>query len=226
MRYLLCLILMALAVPVGAADDVARLQSLNRQLRAEMELAKKSQLYVVFDLAQRQVLLKSSGLAVSTLAVQEMIHWGGAPDEKLRQLESKDASQAPQREKIKPTSAEAVETAKPTAPPAAGTVAAPKKFELQALEIDDMPADYRLRFDDGLLITVRAVQEGAVGGLQGFFSRCWWYLSRPLISLWSYFFGTSYNEIILTMSLRDSRQLYWSFTPGTACLVLRNAVDD
>jgi hypothetical protein len=227
MRCLFFFLLLSMAGSVLAGDDVARLQAINRQMRAEMELAKKSQLYVVFNLPQRQVQLKSSGLSVSTLTVKNLIHWGGVPDEKLRQLASKDAPQAPQREKIQPTPAEGGEQAKTVTPPATPTAEeGQKKFELQALEIDDMPGRYNLRFDDGLLITVRAEEDGAVGGFQAFFARCWWYLSRPLISLWSYFFGTPYTEIILTMSLRDARQLYWSFTPGTSCLILRNAADD
>lgn len=226
MRALCLLLLLCGMVQVSAAEDVERLQSLNRQLKAEMELAKKSQLYVVFDPSQRQILLKTSGMTLSTLSVKRLIQWGGVPDAKLRKLASKEAEQAPQREKINPTPVEESEAAKPATPPAtAGSNVAPKKFELQALEIDDMPTNYRLHFDDGLLITVRAETE-ETGGLRSFFVRCWWYLSRPLISLWSYFAGTDYNETILTMSLRDARQLYWSFTPEMSCLFLRNAADD
>lgn len=222
---ILALLALLLALP-AAADELADLQLANQRLRTEFELARKKQIYFIFDFEQNQVLFRASGLTVARLPISEVRFWGPPPAEKTRTLALKEAKQAPEREKIK-VEKEVVETKAPTPPPppATATSAAeekPKQFELQALELDDMPTEYRLVFDDGMQVVVRSAQEG----LQGTLERLWWNVSRALISDWLFTKGKTYTEVRLIMAEREARLLYWTFNQDAPCLLRRPASQD
>lgn len=226
MRILLLFLLIFAGVASSNADDVEQLQATNRLLRAEFELAKKGQLYMVFDLREQQVLFKLSGVTANRLTVGDVRFWGPTPTEKVRLLQLKEADNAPQREKIQIPGPEETAVVAAPKPPEAKPAAeeAPKPFALQALEIDDMPELYHLILDDGIRINVRGVREE---GLIAFFAdkaeQLWWYLSRPLLSLWHYLHGKTYTEVVLTLPPREAQLLYWSFVEGAPCLLRRPA---
>lgn len=214
-----------LALP-AAADELADLQLANQRLRSEFELARKKQIYFIFDFEQNQVLFRASGLTVARLPINEVRFWGQPPAEKTRTLALKEAKKAPEREKIK-VEKEVAEAKAPTPPPPpapeSGTAEEkPKKFELQALELDDMPTEYRLVFDDGMQVVVRSAREG----LQGTLERLWWNVSRPLISDWLFTKGKTYTEVRLIMAEREARLLYWTFNLDAPCLLRRPAPQD
>ena len=226
MRLLLVLFLILGIVGSSRADEVEQLQAANRLLRAELELAKKGQLYMVFDLGERQVQFKLSGVVAARLNLSDVRFWGPEPSEKVRMLQKKEEVKSAEREKIQVTSATeappVVATPSPETKPAAEE--APKAFALQALEIDDMPAKYHMILDDGIRISVRSArQEGILPYLREKAESLWWYLSRPLISLWQYVKGKTYTEVVLTLPQREAQLLYWSFSEGAPCLLRRSA---
>lgn len=216
--FVLCLCFVTLPVQ---ADELEQLQSANRMLRIELEQARKSNVYFSFDLPQQQILIKVSGLTLATLPVNEIRSWGVTLTETIRTVTKKSAQQEPKREQIVIPPAE--QPAKPPATPQPAATPAPEGeeatkpktgFELQALELADMPRDYQLLFDDGLLLSVHGVE----GEAPSTWERTWWYLSRPLISDWHFYKGKTYTEMRLIMPLREARMLYWSSTEGSICL--------
>lgn len=215
---ILLLLCSVLCPEIAAADDIEALEATNRRLRAEYELASKSQLYFVFDLSAKKVQFKTSGLAIAELPVQKVSFWGQVGGDKVRTVAAKHSFNTPEREVLKIPSPE--ESAKPEAEPNAEVKADPKKFELAALEISDMPTSFQVRFDDGLLIAVKPAPEE-------FFRRIWWtinkgfwYLSRPLVTVWNFLHRQHYSEILLTMPPKDAQLLYWSLTEGSSCLLI------
>lgn len=222
MRAPLILLLLLLTVPAMAADEASLLEATNRQLKSELELAKQQQLYFVFDFPQRQVLFKTSGLTLATLKLSELRLWGRPGGDYIRTLSNKIADKPPKRESIvipppegeeKPAESKPAEV-KPAKP------GEPKKIELQALEIDDMPDSYTIYLNDGLMVTVHPAAEGSTGSkFSAVVDKLYWYLSRPLISDWNYLQKKSYNEVLLVLPPREARMLYWSFTEGASCLI-------
>ena len=219
-NYTLILLLLCsvLRPAISGADDLEALEVTNRRLRAEYELATKSQLYFVFDLSAKKVQFKASGMAIAELPVQRVSFWGQVGGEKIRTVAAKHSYFAPEREVLKIPPPE--QSAKPEAEPKAEAKAEPKKFELAALELSDMPTSFQVRFDDGLIVSVKPAPEG-------FFRRIWWalgkgfwYLSRPLVSVWNFLHKQTYSEILLTMPPKDAQLLYWSLTDGSSCLLI------
>lgn len=218
MRYLIILFWLflcpALFPATVQADDVKTLETVNKRLRAELELATRQQIYFMFDLQQGIVQFKSSGISVAELPLHSVRPWGQIATDKVRTVASKHSFVTPEREVLKVPSPE--ESAKTEAKPESE----PKKFELAALELPDMPTSYKLRFDDGLLITVRPDSEGFISRLWRTLDKGFWYLSRPLLTLWHYFHKQNYCEILLTMPPKDAQLLYWSLTEGASCLIV------
>lgn len=218
MRYFILFCLLSLcpmiSLATSQADDLAALEAANRRLRAEYELASQSQIYFMFDLEAGKVQFKASGLAVAELPVHAVRFWGPVTTDKVRTVVSKHSFFTPEREVLKIPSPE--ENTKTEDKPKSD----PKKFELAALELSDMPSSFQLRFDDGLLITVGPAPEGILSRLWRSLGKIFWYLSRPLLTLWSTLHRESYTEILLTMPPRDAQLLYWSLTEGASCLLV------
>lgn len=218
MRHLIIFLLFSLChtlLPALApADDIRTLEIVNKRLRAEHELAAKQQIYFMFDLQKAIIQFKASGISIAELPLHSVRPWGPISTDKVRTVASKHSFFTPEREVLKVPSSE--ESAKTETKPESE----PKKFELAALELSDMPNSFQLRFDDGLLITVRPDAEGFFPRLWGALGKGFWYLSRPLLTLWQYFHKQNHIEILLTMPPKDAQLLYWSLTEGASCLIV------
>lgn len=218
MRYIILFFLLSLCPMLSPAashaDDLAALEAANRRLRAEYELASQPQIYFMFDLEAGQVQFKASGLAVAELPVHSVRFWGPVATDKVRKVVSKHSFFTPEREVLKiPSPEEETKTEDKTKSDS-------KKFELAALELSDMPSSFQLRFDDGLLVTVSPAPEGILSRMWRALGKVFWYLSRPMLTLWSTLHKESYTEILLTMPPRDAQLLYWSLTEGASCLLV------
>jgi hypothetical protein len=180
------------------AADLAALEEANALLQAEYQLAKKEQLYFFFDLPARQVRIKASGVTLATLPAAQVQQRGQRGQAGLRSLRARQTSSPPQRVAIDP-----------------GAVKKAGKFELQALELDDMPDAYRLLLDDGTILTVAPRTEGFWGQLTEMTAQLRW----RLICKWYSLRGKPYTELRLTLAAPDARRLYWSFQEEMACLI-------
>jgi len=212
----LLLLLALLPAPPSTAEEVtlAHLEALNLRLRAEYDLASQKKLYFVFDLPERKIRFKASGVKVAELQLLGINQWGPLGGEGIRSLVAKESFAQPQREVITVGQPKAAGDSDKTAD-------AGKKFELAALELSDMPTSFQLRFDDGTRISVKAAPEGLAQRLGWLLRKPGWLLSRPLISDWNFLRKQSYTELLLTMPAKDAQLLYWSLTDGSNCLLLR-----
>lgn len=220
MRYLYLLLLLCtlLAPAVVGADDLDTLKSENQRLRAEYELAAKQKLYFVFDLPAKKVQFKASGIAVAELPVQRTTVWGQiGGEDKLRTVAAKRSFVTPKRDTVKIVPPEGTAAKPETEEPKSE----PKKFELEALELSDMPSSFQVRFDDGLLLSVIPDPEGFFTRALSILVKTFWYLSRPLISDWNFIHKKTYTEILLTMPPKDAQLLYWSLADGSSCILIR-----
>lgn len=213
---ILLLLVSVLCPAITAADDLETLEVTNRRLRAEYELASRSQVYFFFDLPAKKVQFKASGLVVAELPVQTVSLWGQLGNEKVRTVAAKHSFFTPEREVLKIPPPE--QNAKPEAEAEAKSV--PKKFELAALELSDMPTSFQLRFDDGLRVSVKPAPEGFFRRIWGALGKWFWHLSRPLISVWNFLHKQTYSEILLTMPPKEAQLLYWAVTDGSSCLLI------
>jgi hypothetical protein len=198
----LCLFL-ALRVEAAPLPELDRLVRENNLLKSEHQLAKTPQVYVLFDLVEKEIFIKARGTVVKELSIDSLRIWGASIQVKPMTLLKKDALIEPERKEIKPAK-EGEETSS----------------ELQVLQVGDMPARYRLSFDGTLWLYVRPKAEGTLSTLLNVLSSLKSYLIiKPLGTLWYALRGESFTEIVIYLSENDARSLYWAFQEGYGCIV-------
>lgn len=172
-------------------------------LKQELELASKPQLYFLFNLREKRLELKARGLLLKEWKISRIRRWGTHPAIKILTLEKKSALFAPKRRKIKP-----------------GETQNNGSFELETLEVKDMPTVYTLRFDDGLKIYVRPGPKKLGGYITstGFFLR--WYGWFPIKNLFFFIFKKPPKLIEISLvSGEEAKAIYWALFEGIKGLI-------
>jgi hypothetical protein len=205
----------------GAAGETASWEKApptlleNQFLQSELALAGKPQFYMVFDLEAKKVLLKARGRVFREWTVRGLSFWGtGVPPAALT-LVRKSALFTPQRVTLNPLPAE---QAAALADSAAGTPA-PGTFDIEALELSDMPTAYALLLSHGVRLTVSPVSQGFVAGLARLGHTLWWNASLPVRALWWKVRGEPFVAVEMVLEKDDARALYWAFPEGSQALI-------
>jgi hypothetical protein len=200
-RWILVL-LAAASGAFGQQPDKASLARRQQELTAESELAKEPNFYFVLDVRQKNLELRVKGMALRTWKLKSMKFWGKPAFAKTVQLVRKSTLNPPQRNVIKPGESTAAKD--------------PAKFELEALELKDMPRSFSLEFDNGLHVAVKA----EAGGLQGLAEDLGWYAVLPVRNLISTGSGRPMSELELRFeNEKDAQAIYWIFFEGIKGLV-------
>jgi len=198
----LCLFL-AQGVEAAPLPELDRLVRENNLLKSEQQLAKTPQVYVLFNLVEKKIFIKARGTVLKELSIDSLRIWGASIQVKPMTLLKKDALIEPGRKEIKPAK-EGEETTS----------------ELQALQVGDMPARYRLSLDGNIWLYVRPRAEGTLSTLLNILSSLKSYLIiKPLGTLWYVLRGGSFTEIVVYVSENDARSLYWTFQEGYGCII-------
>jgi hypothetical protein len=225
---MLAALLMAGLVCAGpaAGADKAELAKKQNSLSAEYSLAKDSPFYFVLDILGRKLELRVRGMVLRSWPVKVMRFWGRPELSGNVELVRKTALKAPERIVIKPGGGDAkkVEAAPAAAAKPTGTSAAPSnpaEFDLEALELKDMPKEFSLDFDNGLHILIKA-KTGASGGLLGSIREGWgWYVDLPLRNLFGPRTGKGHSELELTFENdKDAQSIYWHLFDGIKGIIL------
>ncbi len=177
----------------------------NRLLEAELRLARKPKIYFIFDLKNRVISLKSKGIMFKELRIEDKKIWGYPVEIEPIILLKKTALFPPKREKIKPKKSEKDKHS--------------SKFEIKALELEDMPSNYTLVFEKDVIISVRAESEGLAGEVLEILTQIRWYIATPIIGLWNFIRNKPYTAIYITLGKEDARSLYWHLPEGTENIV-------
>jgi hypothetical protein len=217
---LLLLLAASAASPAGAAQPPALGRNPptlleNQHLASELALAGKPLFYLVFDLASSRVQLKARGRTFRSWEIRSLSFWGtGVPPTPLK-LEGKSALFAPHRVTIEPIPAE--ETAAEA--DSSGEISVPDTFEVEALELPDMPSSYSLSLSEGVRISVSPTARGLIARIRRLLHGAWWNATLPLRALWWRIWGKPFVAVELVLEREDARALYWAFPEGSSALI-------
>jgi len=206
----------------SAGVDKAALAKKQASLNAEYGLAKDAKFYFVFDVLGRKLELRARGMVLKTWPIREMRFWGRPEFAGTVELVKKTALKAPERIVIKPgETEEIVKPATAARPAAPGSAAAAADYDLEAIELKDMPKRFGLDLDNGLHITVKA-KTGEAPGFGVRMKEAWrWYIGLPLQDLVGQ--GGEHElaelELILENEL-DAQSVYWHLFDGIKGLIL------
>ena len=212
-----CLFWIALATLMSAPAALAaqepkdnrRIALENKRIEAEFALAKSPAFYFVISLESKRIDLKSRGLVFRKWAARSVRCWGKPVSSETTSLARKSALVLPQRTVIKPGEEEA--PVKPAAP-----AVKPGEFELEALEIKDMPKEFTLELEDGTMIAVVTKTKG----LERFKRWVGWYIGMPLKTIKLQRKKQSMTLIQFEFDEPvDGQAMYWALTEGMRGLV-------
>lgn len=179
--------------------EVAR----NKLLKEEWTLARAPASYIVFDLPQKTISLKARGMTLREWKVKSFRSWGNPVALEIIILEKKSALFAPKRKKIKPR---------------ANQAGAP--FELNVLELKDMPSAFVLSMSGGLSIYVRSASENFSSRLIGLVRSLKWYTWLPLKNLWFRLKKRRFASLDFKLSSQDeAKAFYWAIGEGFKGLI-------
>lgn len=211
------------AAPGRAASvDKAALAKKQDALTAEYSLAKDAKFYFVFDVRGRKMELRVRGMVLRSWPIEGMRFWGKPEFSGTVGLVKKTTLKAPERIVIKPgQEEELVKAPDPAAKPAAGAPATAADYDLEALELRDMPRRFSLDFDNGLhvIITARA---GESRGLGAKIKNAWrWHVTLPLRDVLGRSKEKARPELELVFAdEKDSQAIYWHFFDGIKGLII------
>jgi hypothetical protein len=183
------------------ADDKKNLTIENRLIERELSLAKKSNLYFVFDLNGKTIRIKAHGVVLKEFPIHDVRLWGSSLPGDSLVLEKKSTFVKPRRKSMRPAENEETDN-----------------FEIDALELDDMPSRYTLVLDKRVYISVKPYK-GLVSKTGNGASSLKNAIVRPFMA-WLYAVrGQPYTTIDIFLDKGDAKALYWSFQEGTESLL-------
>jgi len=206
----------------GAPPDKAGLAKKQNSLNSEYSLARESNFYFVLDVLGRKLELRVRGMVLRSWPLQSMRFWGRPAFSGNVEVVRKSTLKAPERIIIKPGDAEKAESTPAAKPAPAGAAPAnPAEFDLEALELKDMPKRFGLDFDNGLHVTVKSDSAGS-SGLFGSLGEAWrWYVELPLRNLFKSGKEKGLLELELTFDNdKDAQAIYWHFFDGIKGIIL------
>ena len=202
-RLLFLSLFLTLGAEAASAAELDQLARENNLLKSEHQFAKTPHVYVLFDLVEKKIFIKVRGTVLKELPITSLKIWGAPISVKPMTLLKKDAFIEPGRKEIKPAK-EGEETTS----------------ELQALQVGDMPARYRLSLDGNIWLYVRPRAEGTLSTLLNTLSSLKSYvIIKPMGTLWHALRGESFTEVVIYLSENDARSLYWAFQEGYGCVI-------
>ncbi len=200
--WLILFLITSIAAPASAGDDKARYLQENRLLEEELQLAQKQNLYIVFNLGEKTASLRAKGIRLRDLPLKKARYWGSAASLRSYHMEKKSTFIEPGRETIKPGENKDADT-----------------FDVEALELTDMPSRYDLYFDGGLTVFVRPQTDGVVSAMGNTLYAAKVFITRPFSLLWNSVRKKTYTALDIVLDGNDARTLYWSLTAGSGALI-------
>lgn len=202
-RFIFLFIILFFSMEAASATEIQRLMQENRLLKSEYQLARTSQIYILFDLVGKKVQMKARGILLKELPVEKFNLWGASVQPAPLILRKKATLLKPKRIRIKPKKNNEDTSS-----------------DIQVFEVEDMPVRYRLDFDNGIHLYIRPKPEGVRSGILTLFSHLKSYgVTMPLGTLWNALGKKTFTELNIYLSPEDARALYWAMPEGSPCVI-------
>jgi hypothetical protein len=180
----------------GPTDDTAALIEANRLLEEELKLAVRPHIYIVLDLAEDVILIKSRGIELHRLPIVDWRQRGAGSLTGIFRLRARPSMNRPK-----------------AAP--ADTASVP------AIELHTMPDRYNLAFDPGLLLSIgQTARERPWPWMKGL-AQEWWVRVASRLGIAVDADGQVAVRVHLTLAQETAQSLAWIMTDGMPLIIGR-----
>jgi len=215
----------------GIPEATLQVLKENRFLEEELKLAKTPQYYFVLNLKERTLELRARGMVLKSWKASELRYTGKPVPLQVTTLTNKTALNPPERKVLNPAEQQAEEARKAAEEKArqeqqkkkengkkqeqsqAAATTPADTFDVEALEITDMPGSYELNFDDGLRIFVRS-KSGFSEKFRQTRETLLWYTWYPVKHFLNRKSELRPQLILYFDNMRDAQGIYWAFIDG------------
>jgi len=174
-----------------------------RLLESELVLAKGESAYVLLDTGAGTLSLKARGSILREWLIVKSRMWGFPVTEEAESLVKKSTLLPPKREEIKPGLSEDKDT-----------------FDIQALELSDMPGNFSLVLEKGIRISVKSSPKGMAKVLRFSARALRRLLLYPLQTTVAALRRKSFHVLEIELESKTEVQaLYWALEQGTSFLL-------
>lgn len=202
---LLSIILVLVSIQAHAGDNIGENYiKQNRLLEEEIKLSRKPVIYFVVNIDENKIVIKSRGINLKELNFQDSGCWGRPVSVNTYQVKKKSTFIKPGRETITPKDDKEKNT-----------------FELEALELKDMPSRYTIALEGGATLFVRPLTVGFVSAIGNAYYSSVKYITRPLSMVWNTLKGTPYTAFDIVLNENDARAFYWSLSEDSTVIVYK-----
>lgn len=212
--FLLAAPTLAQKVPPSALQD--------RLLREDLALAKTPSLYFVIRLQSRTFALCAGGLTLRESKIVGLRSWGVTQPLEPLAIEKKSTLFPPKRTEIIPQTEEEAEKAQAQAEKEAKKPGKQQTqtFELEALELKDMPSSFILFMSDGTRLYFRPQAQKFLPRMASFGHTLSWYFWVPLKNLWFRLKKKPFSAVDVTLEAKeDCQSIYWSLAEGARGII-------
>lgn len=195
--YIVLIFSLPLEINASTLPETKRLVRENLFLNSEYHLAKTSQIYVVFNLVEKKVLIKARGLVLKEFPILSYERWGYKVIPRPLKLTEKGWLIKWERKRIVPSKD-------------GGNLHLDQNF----LEVDDMPSRYKLKWNRSVWIFMRSEPENIFSRILNLLLILKSFFIKPIDSLIYPLIGRRYTEIEIYLKEKDSKSLFWSLQEG------------
>jgi hypothetical protein len=193
----------------------------NTFLTAMFSLAQKPDYYFLFDTREKKIFLMSRGIVLREWSADQVRFTGDPVPVQIFSLERKNIQFSELRHNIdvddnsvNDTGADNINDNK------TGENKKEDKFELEALEIDDMPTSYKLFLNGGISINIRT-DKGFGSVFKNTAHSIMWHSYYPIRAIWSYLKKDTFTAIDISFkNKKEAQALFWAFADEAECILL------
>jgi len=172
-------------------------------IEAEIKLAEQPRNYFIIDIQEQKISLRARGIMLREWEIEQVRLMGDPMPKHPVLLIRKASCPPPKQVNIKPQGSQME-----------------GEFQLETLEIKDMPTTYSLVFERGISLYVQPRQKGLFSILNRALFALKWHTVLPLRMLSSSCRKNPCTAIhIVFKDQEEAQALFWAFLEGTGCII-------
>jgi hypothetical protein len=193
----------------------------NKFLTTMLSLAQKSDHYFVFDITEKKIFLMNRGIVLREWSADQAWFTGDPVPVQIYSLVRKNIQFSQLRHNVDVDDNRINDNVSNAGDNKTAEDKRSDKFELEALELGDMPSSYILFLNGEISIKIRTQPEGFWSTLKKAAYFFVWHAYYPIRSIWSSLKKDTFTAIDISFKdKKEAQALFWAVADKADCIML------